>query len=514
MSLVRNPIWKNSVLVRWLRDGAGWPSTVVGDSALVRAFLKTARQFWADSRLRIFAEQYPGRVRSLGLIVFAVLFVISSVALRIGWVFLAAAGFLSLAILRLRNPRQNQWVVRFFFIMLATRVAVTLMLYLISPRVWIETGFGPVQNGGFFVGDGYGYAFNGRWLADRWRIGLFPNNDALSLASMSKTTTPFDYWNGIVIFLLGYHPVTLFFLNGLFGAWTAVLTYWIAGFYLNEKSARCAGILVGCWPSLFLWSTQNLKEPMTILLLLLSIFFFVVPLRRWRLAVRAAGIGTSFLLQVLNPFIGPLFWISTILMYLFSRRFLRRLCLGTAVLLIFLVVTGFGKESLQKVGQQVDHILFGRPVFEIAVTPDRFAEMVEYLRQVRTWDARTPFFGHVQLNTIKKLFSFLPIGIAAILVMPFPWAARSAGEMLGSLDMLIWYPLLFFALRGSLRSMFGSYGQKIIFCSCLLICGSLAILEGNMGTLFRHRAAVWPMLLFFVAAGLETPAAGAEAGRG
>ena len=302
--------------------------------------------------------------------------------------------------------------------------------------------------------------------------------------------------------------MTFFFLSCLFGSWAAVLVYWIAGLYLRESSARAAALLVGFWPSLFLWSTQNLKEPLTVLLLLSSIFFFVVPVSGWRRLIRLAGWGTLVLLLLLNPFIGPLFWIALVVAFCLGRRFLRKIFVGVVVILILLVSTGFAREPLQQAGQYVDQLLFKRPVLELAVTPNRFAEMIEYLRQVRTWDAKTPFFGSVRLNTMSKLIGFLPVGMGAVLMAPFPWAARSSGEMLGSLEMLVWYPFLFFVLKGAWRSLAGGYGQKVIFFTFLLVCGSIALLEGNMGTLFRHRAVLWPLLLFFVASGIDASVQG------
>ncbi len=463
---------------------------------------------WGNSQVLAFARRHRGGVRLLGLSLLGCLVAISPSPLRMGWVALGAGTLCSLVLLQRLEPVQSKWVRRLFLTALLTRVIVALLLYGVCPRIWYETPMGMFQNGGFFVADGYGYAANGYWLAEHWKRGEFPTPEALGSVSLSGAAgVAFDYWNGLVAYWLGYHPLTFFGVNCLFGSWAGILAYWIARLYLRERAARAAGLLTAFWPSLFLWSTQNLKEPMSFTLLLTALALFLFPFRRGRGITWAAGLGVTWVLAKVNPFIGSLF-LAALLIYcvlygVVHIRMLRVVFLAAAVFTCYSISSGKVPGPLLRLCRDVDTMVFQRAIVEQALEPNKLAGWIEYSRRVRMLDARTPFFEWVRLDTMVKVVMFLPIGLVGVLTLPAPWMARSSTELLGSLEMLLWYPLLFFAFRGATRAILGSPGQQLILTIILVFCSAMALLEGNIGTLFRHRASVWPLLLFLTALGLQ-----------
>ena len=94
-----------------------------------------------------------------------------------------------------------------------------------------------------------------------------------------------------------------------------------------------------------------------------------------------------------------------------------------------------------------------------------------------------------------------PLGYA--LLAPAPWQARSASELAASGEMLVWDILLlasFFAWRLPPRQR--------LFVACLIAYGIanwlvLAVSEGNLGNLMRHRLMLAPTLLILGSAGIE-----------
>lgn len=432
-----------------------------------------------------------------------VIIAISHPSLRVAWVVVGALTVFSLALLKRIDSNHWNWLWRFFLWALAARVLVAVVLYLLSPRVWIPTEAGLVQNGGFFIGDAYVYAFNGEWLAEYWKHGIFPTDQFLRTISMSKSSAPYDFWVGLLVYWLGYHPLTLSFLNCLFGAWSGVLLYWIARVYLPERNARIAGWLGAYWPSLFLWSTQNLKEPMSVFLLLAALYCLLVPVSRavWWL-VRFLGLGAVLALKWLNPFIGPLVIASVVVAVILRLKILRVGFLALAGLGIVMGIAG-GASQLQAGAMQLDKMIFGRPVVELVLTPQRFMQVIEYLRRVRMAESRTPFLQDMRLERPDHLIQFFPLAFAALLTTPLPWAARSLSECVGAVEMLLWYPLIFFAARGLVRALRGGFGQALLPVTALILCAAIALLEGNVGTLFRHRANVWPLWLLFTVIGLQ-----------
>jgi hypothetical protein len=94
-----------------------------------------------------------------------------------------------------------------------------------------------------------------------------------------------------------------------------------------------------------------------------------------------------------------------------------------------------------------------------------------------------------------------PLGYA--LLSPAPWQARSLTELAASGEMLIWYALIV----GSILVWRAPSHQRL-FMVCVLAYGIanwivLAVSEGNLGNLLRHRVALAPALLVLGSGGLE-----------
>lgn len=101
-------------------------------------------------------------------------------------------------------------------------------------------------------------------------------------------------------------------------------------------------------------------------------------------------------------------------------------------------------------------------------------------------------------SSIGRNLKHLPTGLSVMLVRPFPWSdAASPGVRMAQIETVFWYPLLLLALVG----LGSSWRARRILCYPLLFGGAIlltyALVEGNFGTAFRHRAEfVWVVALF------------------
>lgn len=87
---------------------------------------------------------------------------------------------------------------------------------------------------------------------------------------------------------------------------------------------------------------------------------------------------------------------------------------------------------------------------------------------------------------------YVPIGIAYALFAPFPWSARRPADLAAIVDTLFWTVVLICAIAGTLQSM---RKWRLLVVPALFLAGLvmfLALAEGNVGTLFRHRAMLFP----------------------
>jgi hypothetical protein len=120
---------------------------------------------------------------------------------------------------------------------------------------------------------------------------------------------------------LGSNPLNVVLWNALFGALAVVAGYRIAARLAGPAAARPAAILIALWPSAVLWSTQLLKDTVSLWLILLVLYLTMcamdppdVTRSGWRAIARWAGLCVAlftvalilhrfrhYVLQVLIP---------------------------------------------------------------------------------------------------------------------------------------------------------------------------------------------------------------------
>jgi hypothetical protein len=99
-----------------------------------------------------------------------------------------------------------------------------------------------------------------------------------------------------------------------------------------------------------------------------------------------------------------------------------------------------------------------------------------------------------------RTLTYLPIGLAYAIFAPFPLFARRLQEIVAAPEMLVWYALV----AGGATTIWRERRRWFDLAPLVLVIGGLmvvlALAEGNVGTLFRHRAMVIPF-----AASLASP---------
>jgi hypothetical protein len=145
-------------------------------------------------------------------------------------------------------------------------------------------------------------------------------------------------------------------------------------------------------------------------------------------------------------------------------------------------------------------VVFVRPGDILVVGPPGAELAPESKRKVM------PEFAAVQLRPqyedatlmISRTLGHVPTGAAFALFAPFPWQIRRVADLATLPEMLVWYAVLaaavslFIRERSRWRDMFPIAGVA------LGLLGLLSLVEGNYGTLYRHRAvlvAPWVVLL-------------------
>lgn len=312
---------------------------------------------------------------------------------------------------------------------------------------------------------------------------------------------------GAFYFLVGHSPMTVKLLNCLLGALLGPAMWALARHAFNGRVACWTGVLVTVFPSLVLWSVTNLKEP---LLFLLTAGLFLLSLRitrrRDRLNAtslqRVAACGLAFLLVLYvhstlrSPVYSAVFVGSLVLGHVLGRRVpWRWLLAGTALVIGIAVVA---QPRIQRilsimVNTHIGHVRThgGSPYTYL---PEPFYATAD---TIKVWAGRHSYDW--------RLLPWTGRALAHYLMEPFPWKADNLFRITVFPQMILWYACLGFALRGVWRAVRWRRRQTLFLilpAAIWILLGAMT--NGDVGTVFRFRDMVTPVVLLFACAGLST----------
>jgi hypothetical protein len=143
------------------------------------------------------------------------------------------------------------------------------------------------------------------------------------------------------------------------------------------------------------------------------------------------------------------------------------------------LATGAGLEKL-------------RPVAEMGF------EAVALQQQMAARD-RAAYLQGLQMHSVQDAVWQLPIRVFYFLFTPLPWMVRSAGDLVGLLDAIMYAALIYAIWRGLRRVQeLDTYGTLFV-----MVAGStilFAVGTSNYGTSIRHRAKLAPVLIVLAVA--------------
>lgn len=300
---------------------------------------------------------------------------------------------------------------------------------------------------------------------------------------------------------IGHELLAAKWLNALVGALSSVATFRLALHLTGIPGARLAGIAMALFPSLVFWSALNLKDTWVLLLSVISIYG---ALRFAETATEARGpFGVKDLLPI-SVAVGVLFvfsflenlrlyvffllgWLMPITFFLVNRSdFPRKLTYGIAFAAItaFLTIGTTGGGLRYWSVKQMDATMSNRVL--IAEKADTGLDL-----------PKPPKGTNPYLYQLENL----PTGLVSVLGAPFPWTVRRLKDLPTIPEMLAWYAMLILATVGIVATFKRDWRRlflPLLFTAGLILV--LALVEGNVGTIFRHRSMLMPTT--FIGAGI------------
>ena len=339
---------------------------------------------------------------------------------------------------------------------------------------------------GLFAPDESTYDFRGELLAKYWRgeIPVDPTNDFLGEGK------GYYYIVAALYFPFGQLPLLPKLLNAWIGSLAVLelfrLTRLIGG---NETAALRAAKFMAFFPSIILWSSVMVRD-VWVQWLLMRLAREMAELKGRLLLSRVVSAGlmiwalTLFRSYLLYAVVGPFvlsFFVGR------SKDAMRNLFLGSALAIGLAYFGALGGTGAGK-GQTLD--------------------LVE-LQQLRSWSSKvgvadSAFGSDADISTVGGALSFLPTGLAYFFFAPFPWQVGSIRQSLAIPETLFFYTLV----PGIVSGFLFLFRKRLIESLAVLLVTmtvtfGYAIGQGNVGTLYRHKAQVIGFYYAFAAIGQE-----------
>lgn len=391
---------------------------------------------------------------------------------------LAGSAFAALIILGLRRvSEQHEFLVQIFLIALLARWLFAALI--IGFDIWR-----------FFGVDSIGYDKLGWAFAQSWSQGVFSN----LTANQMMAETNLSVWSmsmliGGIYYLLGHNMLAAQFIVAIFGAATAPLVYFCAQqVFYNQKVSRLAAIIVALFPSQIVWSGQILRDGPIIFLLVLSM----------TLALKLQEKLDYRLIALLLTSLAGIFVLRSYIFFI----------LASAIVGSFVVDTKSMRTLVQRVsllvvvGLALTYFGFLRTA-ENQLSEFTNLERIQVARGAMATEAGSGFGEDLDVSTSEGAISALPIGLSYLMLSPFPWEIENFRQALTLPEMIVWWsflPLIVIGLWYSLRYKLKRSIGILLFI--LMLSLGYSVLQGNVGTTYRHRAQLQVFYFMFVAAGV------------
>ncbi|MDD5431450.1 MAG: hypothetical protein PHO70_00460 [Candidatus Omnitrophica bacterium] len=406
------------------------------------------------------------------------------------WALLILITFLVLILLaRDQDPTDKNFLMSLFLIGLSLR----LIFVFIVQFYLVNKGFCPGAI------DSFADAFEGSIFFDEHNFIKASREISFGLSNYG------DYYfrNAHLVIIswffsnFGYDPLFGKLLNCLWGVFSALLVYRCTRIiFVDYAIAKFAAIFTMFYPSLLFWSVTNLRDQVIIFLVVLFFYVLLKFYNRNFFYGFSLALIVAFIINIFRSgyfFIFAIFLVGVSLVRFIKKRriILRSLLVGVIFILFFTLssknVISFGNRFLLRAAdKQISNATATESEGNFLLFPLEFQHPSKH--------------KFVPLRIVKNAYLN---GLFYAVFAPFPWGS-DIKTFMGSMiivEALIWYFCLVFIIIGIIIGIYKNKLCLLAFSFLFINVSFLALFEGNVGTLFRHRAVIMPIYFIFLGNG-------------
>src|SRR5690606_36838088 len=150
----------------------------------------------------------------------------------------------------------------------------------------------------------------------------------------------------------------------------------------------------------------------------------------------------------------------------------------------------------------------GMSYFGVSQTATKDVSLYGDLRRVQqsrldlARSADSGFNEDADVSTARGAISAIPLGLAYLMLAPFPWEMTNFRQLITLPEVLLWWamiPLMIYGIWYAVRNKFRHALPILLFSGMLTLAYS--IFQGNVGTAYRQRTQIQVFLFIFIAVG-------------
>ncbi|MGQ9730169.1 MAG: hypothetical protein ACUVX8_02760 [Candidatus Zipacnadales bacterium] len=336
----------------------------------------------------------------------------------------------------------------------------------------------------------------GRRLAEAWHMGLAHFQLPDSLSHLHDWLTL--HRTAILYYYFGESPLLPESTNNVLGASAAVACYMIVRRWSTVEAARIAALLAAFWPSLMVWSSHNLKDPVSLATLCWSALGILILRDRFSvigLLIVAFSWVLSFLIR---PYMGMMTITGELaavgLLAVRSRTLLASSAALTVTVIMGSVVSWAGYRQVQQ--------MYGEQASVKGAEEKRETFYEEAVEARQRGERHSEYVINIESDTPLESILLLPLRIPLFMISPIPVRLGTTRLMATYPEMMFLYWLVPKFILGLGLVWRRTKAEAVFVLSALgPILVAFSIGTSISGEAMRYRDIFLPLWLCFAAVG-------------